>query len=248
MSQSPNGPARVAKDARAKRPLAAPTASVTPGISTQHTNTTTAIITMVLLPGGGGDLTVTGKYGPSTRVEVDGRVCSGPCGQFKLWSEFHKCGGASLTGHMSACKECRKLLYPDVRTSEQRRIYHLAKKYGISVWMYKWLLGQRDGLCWLCGEAETWINPQSQQVAPLAVDHDHGCSLHEVKRACYRCIRGLLCNRCNRLLGFAESSPVLAARFADYLSLRPLIRAWPLISASVVSRAPAPSMRRGGGA
>lgn len=165
-----------------------------------------------------------GKYGPKTRVEADGRVCTGPCGDFKLWSAFPVCSGARLTGHLSMCKECRKDRYPQ-RTKEQARVYHLARKYGITVGIYQWLLAQHDGRCWLCGELETWIGPKNISGLPnlLSVDHDHQCSRHPPKRACPHCIRGLLCNRCNRALGVMEPSPVLAARFSDYLSLRPLL-------------------------
>jgi hypothetical protein len=61
----------------------------------------------------------------------------------------------------------------------------------------------------------------------LAVDHDHSCCQGSRGRAdgragCKKCIRGLLCDFCNRVLGRIEQKPALAERFADYLSRRPL--------------------------
>jgi len=50
----------------------------------------------------------------------------------------------------------------------------------------------------------------------LGLDHDHACCPGS-KQTCGKCFRGLLCNRCNGLLGFASDDPVLLRKMADYL-------------------------------
>jgi len=63
---------------------------------------------------------------------------------------------------------------------------HLKQKYGIALSQYYEILSLQDGCCAICREITT---------GRLLVDHDHITGE----------IRGLLCNRCNSLLGFIES-------------------------------------------
>ena len=52
-----------------------------------------------------------------------------------------------------------------------------------------------------------------------SVDHDHNCSAgHRKERACPLCVRGLLCHRCNLMLGYAEDRPEVLARAIQYLA------------------------------
>jgi len=39
----------------------------------------------------------------------------------------------------------------------------------------------------------------------LVVDHDHECCPDE--KSCGKCVRGLLCNWCNRMIGMARDDP-----------------------------------------
>ncbi len=82
------------------------------------------------------------------------------------------------------------------------------------------LMAEQDGKCAICGKAETatW--------AHLSVDHDHTCCPGKVNgkvvKTCGRCIRGLLCNRCNIIVGAIEDPKYQAA--LDYIertSMRP---------------------------
>lgn len=123
-----------------------------------------------------------------------GRVCH-TCGTWKVWELFIN-DPRRRNGKSSNCRECA-------------RWRGMRQRYGIG--REEWTRMQSDqGGCALCGETEQ-----------LAVDHDHSCcgQVH----GCRRCIRGLLCDFCNRVLGRIEQKPELATRFADYLGRRPLL-------------------------
>jgi hypothetical protein len=56
-----------------------------------------------------------------------------------------------------------------------------------------------------------------------AIDHDHAAAKthgHRETVGCGRCVRGLLCNSCNLVLGYAADKPEILDRAAMYL------RAW----------------------
>jgi hypothetical protein len=188
--------------------------------------------------------------GPASqgRIDAEGRECTGPCGLYKPWSEFSPNPRAKLTGHQSACKECRNGKSQEVVAAQRQgsyvrqrshpravedhrlavRSWYLRRKYGISLEQYAWLSERQDHKCALCGQPETARRRQDRHgivrvVDLLGVDHDHSCKRHAPDKACIWCIRGLLCDDCNRLLGFAERKPAVAVRFVDYLGLRPLL-------------------------
>jgi hypothetical protein len=51
--------------------------------------------------------------------------------------------------------------------------------------------------------------------AHLHVDHDHTCC--DGRRSCGECIRGLLCNTCNRVLGFVDDDITRLEGLVEYL-------------------------------
>lgn len=50
------------------------------------------------------------------------------------------------------------------------------------------------------------------------VDHDRSCC--PTRHSCGRCIRALLCSRCNRWLGAMRDDPALIRRALEYLEVR----------------------------
>lgn len=129
------------------------------------------------------------------QVTSEGRLCF-TCGEWKAWNQFPP-DKRRRTPKGSNCREC----------GHWRTVKSL---YGITKAEWEWLLASQDGACALCGEGDT---------IRMSVDHDHAC--HPTGRACKKCIRGMLCGNCNRMLGFVEKRAVLVARFADYLDRRP---------------------------
>lgn len=59
------------------------------------------------------------------------------------------------------------------------------------------------------------VCPGCQIPCPTYVDHDHACC--PGKKSCRKCVRGILCMKCNILLGMAKDSPVILRNLALYL-------------------------------
>lgn len=133
------------------------------------------------------------------------------CGIYKLTSEFWE--RKDLRGGLvPVCKECHSTASHLERQRENKRKRILAgskeerqrvcSRYGITVDDYERLLKDQNGTCAICGNEETRIGTKS-----LHIDHDHATG-H---------VRGLLCSRCNSLLGFAREKPSILRKAIDYL-------------------------------
>jgi hypothetical protein len=99
----------------------------------------------------------------------------------------------------------------DYFTPEERSAYirdwTLKRKFGISSEEYEELKKSQGGKCAICRCEETFINKRSGVLQELSVDHCH------TKRH----IRGLLCVRCNRMLGYARDSAEILRSAIKYI-------------------------------
>ena len=106
-------------------------------------------------------------------------------------------------------KRIRLIKYPPSKA--QTRVYNLTSRlktlYGITVAQYEALSLAQGGRCAVCNEAETVIHHGNGQVKRLSVDHCHNTNK----------IRGLLCQRCNQVLGACKDNPELFRRLAVYV-------------------------------
>ncbi len=93
------------------------------------------------------------------------------------------------------CKTCHIGLmtdaYADPKVAARVKDNFLRWKYGIDRDEYDAMFAAQGGVCAICGNAETRVNPRTATIRLLTVDHDHSTGA----------IRGLLCNNCNRALG-----------------------------------------------
>ena len=92
---------------------------------------------------------------------------------------------------------------------------HVARTYNLTPEQYQAILDAQGGQCaGKCGA--------TGRTKKLAVDHDHSCCPGPV--SCGRCVRGLLCSRCNRFIGHLRDGVESLRGLADYLENPPARR------------------------
>jgi hypothetical protein len=96
-----------------------------------------------------------------------------------------------------------------VRRRVAARDKRIEDTYNLTATDYDALLAYQDGACAICQRA-------TGKTRRLSVDHDHACC--NGPRSCGRCVRGLLCKPCNRMLGHLRDQPRAFLRAAEYLT------------------------------
>lgn len=86
----------------------------------------------------------------------------------------------------------------------------LRNKYGITLAQYDEMLKAQGGTCLGC------LKTPQEVGGNLCVDHDHRCC--EGTKTCGKCVRGLLCNPCNRALGNINDSRTTLHNLDQYLA------------------------------
>lgn len=109
--------------------------------------------------------------------------CTGPCGETKPLDAFSK-RAKSKDGRQAWCKQCMKERKEQLRSPKQQRAHTLKYLYGLTVEQWDQMLVEQAGRCALCDEPMK--NPH--------VDHSHITGE----------VRGMLCLRCNTMLGNVE--------------------------------------------
>lgn len=74
-------------------------------------------------------------------------------------------------------------------------------KYKRSPWDYRDTLKAQRGGCAICHRLPV-EDIEAREVERFVWDHDHACCSGQV--TCGRCVRGLICVRCNYLVGVIE--------------------------------------------
>lgn len=106
------------------------------------------------------------------------------CGETKPLNAFY--GNADRpSGCSSYCRGCVARKHRE--NSETVRANRIKVSFGISLEQYETLLAKQTGVCAICKMPE-----RSKRFKYLAVDHCHVTGR----------VRGLLCSRCNRALGY----------------------------------------------
>lgn len=142
------------------------------------------------------------------------------CDTDKSISEFGK-NNRNKSGLQYGCKKCltaqatsRYWADPDKFRAQARARKEgttrasLKRMFSITLEQYNEMVEEQNGVCFLC-ESECATGSR------LSVDHDHSCC--PGPRSCGKCIRGLLCKRCNGGLGSLNDDPELLRKAAKYL-------------------------------
>ena len=113
-------------------------------------------------------------------------------------------------GYNIWCKQCKnEYLKNYYRTNDEYRerqsSRRLERDYGLGVGEYKRMLDRQSGVCAICKNAET--AGKNGKAGSLSVDHNHA----------NRNVRGLLCHRCNTMIGLSSESVEILREAANYL-------------------------------
>lgn len=120
------------------------------------------------------------------------------CSRCEYWlplKEFHDRRDGSRVNQEFGRSHCRRC--------------NILRRMGINARQYDEMLKAQGGGCAICGKTEQ-VNGRQ-----LSVDHDHShCS---GTSSCSICIRGILCDDCNNVLGRAHDEPKVLEQAAYYL-------------------------------
>jgi hypothetical protein len=143
---------------------------------------------------------------------VDTKICSA-CGIEKPVTEFY------ADKRLAKGVQCRCKLCMSDYGKERYKINPLPQqkgniaRYGITMEQYEDMFEAQKGVCAICGRPETAVRKGVPQ--RLAIDHDHACC--SGGKSCGQCVRGLLCQSCNHLLGNAGDNPERLIQAVRYL-------------------------------
>lgn len=148
------------------------------------------------------------------------------CGLDKLQEEM-KTDGRAKSGYMTPaiCLGChktatRKRLAKTQKARRERtghsewyRSYMRLRNYQMTQEQFEAILLSQMGCCAICGS-------DSPGEKSWATDHDHACCA--TTPTCGTCTRGLLCHKCNHMLGLANDNIEILLSAIKYLNLPPI--------------------------
>ena len=126
----------------------------------------------------------------------DGKLWCSRCHQFLDDSAFRPRRGGRPEGQTQCwCAACQ---------ASYGREYRMAKSYGLTIQQVEEIFEAQNGACKLCLRELTLGGKESTSAK---VDHDHVTGV----------VRGLLCDLCNRGLGYFKDRPEVMERAARYV-------------------------------
>ena len=134
------------------------------------------------------------------------------CKKLVPLSDFSK-AKSRPNGAGTYCKKCARIVAKKWRENNPEKTYrknrhpgYLKHKYGLTLEQYDQMVEDQGGVCVVCGKPETALGTGGQ-IKRLTVDHNHNTGE----------IRALLCDGCNKVLGYAKDDPMLLLQLAIYL-------------------------------
>jgi len=121
--------------------------------------------------------------------------------------EYREQNKEKIQAYGKEYRQRTKLERREYRQSNKDKINDviLKFKYGISLEKHNSMLALQNGVCKICHQPE--IRKLHGKITKISVDHDHLTGR----------VRGLLCSRCNLIIGKCKDDPILLRKAAEYL-------------------------------
>ncbi len=141
-------------------------------------------------------------------MQTKTKVCK-KCGIEKEHSEYsHKRAKGRKPSLQPRCKSCAAedtKLWRDSQSLDRLKDLYLQRTYGITLQWYQDTLALQNNSCPLCNTSFTFHGELNAD-SPV-VDHCHTTGK----------VRGIICNECNRGLGYFHDNPMALRKAALYL-------------------------------
>ena len=121
--------------------------------------------------------------------------------EFPLTKEYFNVQNRKKRGFDNNCRWCRKKKTRANYSPSKQREYEVKRLYGITKSIYESMLVEQGYKCKICNRSEKEVGKA------LRVDHCHKTGK----------VRGLLCSKCNTLLGMAGDSVEVLKEAINYL-------------------------------
>lgn len=92
---------------------------------------------------------------------------------------------------------------------ESRRVARRKWLFGVDAAKFQAMLDAQGGCCALC--------KMDLEGRETFIDHDHACCPGKGRRTCGKCVRAVLCRRCNQGLGMFDDNPDLLIAASMYV-------------------------------
>jgi hypothetical protein len=125
------------------------------------------------------------------------------CGETKALTEFYKRKDRP-SGVNSHCKVCQKKMMTARYNKDPEYVADLqaARRYGITLKDVQDMREAAQGVCQCCGRTDT------NKYKRLVIDHCHRTGK----------VRGLICQRCNSILGYCDDNILTLQNLVEYIS------------------------------
>jgi hypothetical protein len=140
-----------------------------------------------------------------TRLRNTGEL--GPSVKFSdSWGKCFRSDCSKKAGPTGACRQ-----HWHQKNSPLKSRSRALKSKGLTLDSYEATLKSQNNGCKICGATKP-----GHQRKNFSIDHDHSCCSGQV--TCGKCFRGILCVRCNLVLGELQDSVELLEKMISYLT------------------------------
>ncbi len=125
------------------------------------------------------------------------------CNIMKMFKDFYTNGAKGLHCWCKECEKAKRKKYCKANKEKMtlaHRKWCIKNTYGMTLEQYDQMFEDQGGVCKTCGK----VNRDGRR---LYIDHDHETGK----------VRGLLCHRCNSLLGYVKDDIDILQNMIAYL-------------------------------